>query len=91
MAVTGASGDVVGAAQAGVAFRQLNASAEDVANFTSDTSNARDGAFVIAVRGRPSTNDPGTTRDIRVTGQGFAEDSRDIRISGPTPRAAVVT
>jgi len=41
----------VGQTELAVAFRQLNASAEDVGAFTgNDTSNARDAAVVIAVR-----------------------------------------
>lgn len=42
---------VVGQTEAAVAFRQLNASSEDVATFTLDTSNARNSALLIAVRG----------------------------------------
>lgn len=43
----------IGEIEIAVAFRQLNASSEDVGNFTSDTSNARDAAIVIAVRPAP--------------------------------------
>lgn len=41
---------IVGQSGLAVAFRQLNASAEDVGPFTLDTSNARNSALVIAVR-----------------------------------------
>jgi len=40
----------VGECEAAVAFRQLNASSEDVGTFTGDTSNTRDAVVVIAVR-----------------------------------------
>lgn len=43
----------IGEIMIGVAFRQLNASAEDVGAFTGDTSNARDASIVIAVRPAP--------------------------------------
>jgi hypothetical protein len=43
----------VGQTELAVAFRQLNASSEDVGAFTSDTSNARDGVVVVAVRPAP--------------------------------------
>jgi len=43
---TSTVGQVAGA----VAFRQLNAASEDVGSFSQDTSNARSGAIVIAVR-----------------------------------------
>lgn len=44
---------VIGDCELAVAFRQLNASAEDVGGFTQDVSNARNHAFVIAVRPAP--------------------------------------
>jgi hypothetical protein len=52
-AATAISSDVVGGVNAAVAFRQLNASSEDVGTFTVDTSNARNCATVIAVRPAP--------------------------------------
>lgn len=53
LAVTGISSDAVGGVQAAVAFRQLNASSEDVGTFSQDLSNARNCATVIAVRPAP--------------------------------------
>ena len=50
---TGISLDAVGGVEAGVAFRQLNASSEDPGAGTADTSNARDAAVVVAVRPAP--------------------------------------
>jgi hypothetical protein len=47
--------DVVGGTGAGVAFRQLNASSENVGTFTHDVSNARTSALTIAVRPTPAT------------------------------------
>lgn len=49
---TGVSADAVGAVEAAVRFRQLNASSEDVGadEFLPDLSNARNSAVVIAVR-----------------------------------------
>lgn len=47
---TSLSGDAIGTLNAAVAFRQLAASSEDAPAFTHDTSNVRDGAFIIAVR-----------------------------------------
>lgn len=44
----------VGQTEIAVAFRQLNASSEDVGTAGVDTSNARNSALVIAVRGAPS-------------------------------------
>lgn len=52
-AATGITSDAVGGMQLAVAFRQNAVSAEDVGGFTLDTSNARNGAFVIAVRPAP--------------------------------------
>lgn len=49
-AQTGISADAVGGVEAGTSFRQLNASSEDVPAGTTDTSNARNMAIVIAVR-----------------------------------------
>ena len=43
----------IGEIEIAVAFRQLNASSEDVGAFTMDTSNARDAAITIAVRPAP--------------------------------------
>jgi hypothetical protein len=47
---TGMSADAVGAVEGAVGFLQLNAASEDPGAFTNDTSNARAGAVVIAVR-----------------------------------------
>lgn len=55
---TGISGDVLGGAEGAVAFRQLNASSEDVGGFTLDTSNARNAAMVVAVRPAPPVAAP---------------------------------
>ncbi len=62
---TGMSGDVAGAVELAVAFRQLNAASEDVGVWTgTDISNARNAALVIAVRPTPSQDyvkdSPGT-------------------------------
>ena len=54
-AETSISQDAVGGVQAAVSFRQLNASSEDVGAGTVDLSNARNCAFVIAVRPLPVT------------------------------------
>lgn len=51
---TGMSADAIGAVEAAVAFRQLNAASEDVGVFSVDTSNARNAALVLAVR--PTTD-----------------------------------
>lgn len=49
--LTGISQDAVGGAEGGVAFRQLNASSENVGTWSSvDVSNARNSALLIAVR-----------------------------------------
>jgi hypothetical protein len=48
---SGISADAVGGVEGAVAFRQLNAASEDVGAFSVDTSNARNAALVIAVRG----------------------------------------
>ena len=50
---TGISADAVGGCEGAVAFRQLNASSEDVGTFSVDTSNARNAAVVVAVRPVP--------------------------------------
>lgn len=50
---TGISADAIGGVDAAVAFRQIAAASEDVGAFTSDTSNSRDAAIVIAVRPSP--------------------------------------
>jgi hypothetical protein len=47
---TGMSADAVGAVEGAVAFRLLNAASEDPGAFTNDTSNARAGAVVVAIR-----------------------------------------
>jgi hypothetical protein len=47
---TGISADVVGGVEGGAYFRQLNAAAENVGPISPDTSNARNAAFVIAIR-----------------------------------------
>lgn len=52
--LTAQSGDAVGTVQAGVGFRQLNASSLDVGPWTGDTTNARDAAVVVAVRPAPA-------------------------------------
>ena len=49
-AATAISSDAVGGVNAAVAFRQLNASSENVGTFSVDTSNARNCATVIAIR-----------------------------------------
>lgn len=53
----------VGQADVAVAFRQLNAASENVGVFSTDLSNARNSALVIAVRPRPPT----TTSTARVS------------------------
>jgi hypothetical protein len=58
------SNDAVGGVQGAIAFRQLNASSEDAAGFTKDTTNTRDAAIIIAVR--PLV--PQTLRSGEVTG-----------------------
>jgi hypothetical protein len=52
---TAISSDVVGGVDGAVAFRQLNATSENVGTFSVDTSNARNSALVIAVRPAVST------------------------------------
>lgn len=52
---TGLSADAIGAVSGAVAFRQLNASAEDPGAFSCDTSNTREAALTIAVRPAPVT------------------------------------
>jgi len=49
-AATTLSADAVGGVMSGVAFRQLNASSEDAGAFTADTSSARHGALLVAIR-----------------------------------------
>ncbi len=49
-ALSGMTADVIGAVEAGVAFRQQAAAAQDVGTWGVDTSNARNSALVIAVR-----------------------------------------
>jgi hypothetical protein len=49
-----AGGDVVGAVQAAVAFRQLNGTSDDPGAFTTDTSPEIERAATIAVRGTPT-------------------------------------
>jgi hypothetical protein len=46
-------GDVIGALEGAVAFRQLNASSEDVGGFTLDVGAAANSALLIAVRPAP--------------------------------------
>lgn len=53
---SGITADVVGGAEAAVAFRQLNAASEDVGTFSVDVSNARNAALVIAVRPAPTVD-----------------------------------
>lgn len=48
--VTGASGDVAGAVEGKVMFRQVAAASEDPPNFAPDLSNARNAGVIIAVR-----------------------------------------
>lgn len=48
--LTGISGDVVGGAQAGVSFRQLNTDLENVGPWSLDVSNARNAAHLVAIR-----------------------------------------
>lgn len=45
--------DVLNGSDASVAFRQLNAASEDVGTWTTDLSNARNSALLIAVRPAP--------------------------------------
>ena len=52
-ALSSISADAIGGMQIGVAFRQLQATTEDVGAWTQDTSNARNSALVIAVRPAP--------------------------------------
>lgn len=47
------SADAIGGVEGAVAFRQLNAAAEDVGTRSVDVSNARNAAVVIAVRSAP--------------------------------------
>ena len=56
--ISALSGDVVGGTMAGVAFRQLNTSSENVGTWTLDTSNARNSAIVIAVKPAPPVPAP---------------------------------
>lgn len=58
----------VGECEAAVAFRQLNASAEDVGPFSVDTSNARNSALLIAVR-------PAALTPVSGTDSGSGSDS----------------
>jgi hypothetical protein len=53
-AQTGISQDAVGGVEAGTSFRQLNTASEDVGPGTCDVNNARNCAFVIAVRPVPT-------------------------------------
>lgn len=55
---TGMTADAVGACELAVAFRQQNASAQDVAGFSVDVSNASNSAAVIAVRPGVEANLP---------------------------------
>lgn len=55
-------GDVVGAVQQAVAFRQLNAASEDPGAFTTDTSPEIERAATIAVRPLPTPPIPAATR-----------------------------
>lgn len=48
--ISALSGDVIGGVRAGIAFRQLNADSEDVGTWAPDLSNARNVAFLMAVR-----------------------------------------
>jgi hypothetical protein len=52
-AESGISADAVGGVEGAVAFRQLNASSEDIGTWSVDTSNARNGSVAIAVRPAP--------------------------------------
>jgi len=61
---TGISADVVGGVEGAVAFRQLNASSENVGTFSVDVSNARNAAAVIAVRPAPQSVVP-VIRNLR--------------------------
>lgn len=51
-------GDVIGALEGAVAFRQLNAASEDVGTFTLDVGAAGNSALVIAVRPAPAAAVP---------------------------------
>ena len=61
---SGMSADAIGAVEGAVAFRQLNAASEDAGAFTTDVSNARSAALLVAVR--PATVNPSGTGAISV-------------------------
>lgn len=61
---TGISADVVGGVEGAVAFRQLNAASEDPGTFTVDLSNARNSAYLVAVRPAAPTPKPCPPRKL---------------------------
>ena len=74
-AQTGISNDAVGGVEAGVAFRQLNASSVDPGAGTADTSNARDAAVVVAVRPAPDPERAAAFKQINVYPQAVQQGS----------------
>lgn len=85
-ALTAQSQDAVGGVQAGVGFRQLNASAEDVGTWNMDNSNTRNVAVVVAVR-------PASAVVINCTGASAAATTGTVTtvpkvdITSPIPAA----
>lgn len=72
----GITGDVVGGVEASVAFRQLTGTSENVGAWNLDTSNARNSAILIAVRGAPLV-----PRTATVTPQVFPDErTRERRV-----------
>lgn len=67
LAQTGNSADAIGAVEGAVAFRQNAVASEDVGTFTTDLSNARNSAVVIAVRPAPETATLYNSRVHRIT------------------------
>jgi hypothetical protein len=59
-------GDIIGALDAGVAFRQLNASSEDVGAWSLDVSAAGSSALTIAVRPAPDVGPPAPWAPITI-------------------------
>jgi hypothetical protein len=90
---TAASGDVAGAVQGAVAFRQATTGSEDVAGFVGvDVSNARNSAVVIAVRPSAEAAQPvymaATSRYVQKI-QLVGPFSSVIRVFTPTGPAVV--
>ena len=73
---SGISADVVGGVEGAVAFRQLNATSDDPANFSCDTSNARSAALLIAVR--PSAT---VSVDAAVAALTLATQAADVNLN----------